>query len=107
MGGAQFFWRITLLEGHGQDGVYCLEEYTLPLGEPKPKSFSALDIPYRENASGLKPEHYVHGDITPRLTYEQLIKEIPYIGDEAARKALELTKENPRAELYYERYMGI
>jgi len=88
MGGAQFSWRVTLLEGSGSDGVFRLEGHSIPLGEAKP-----ADVPYKE--------------IAPRLTYPELVYTVPYVGNEVGQKALGLTPENSKIEYYFDRHMGV
>lgn len=88
MGGAQFFWRVTLVEGRGKDGTFRLEECSLPLDEPKPKR-----VPYRERPS--------------LLTYYDLRGQIPYVGEEICQVALTLSRENQSAERYFARHLPV
>ena len=89
MGGAQFFWRITLLGGIWDDGIFKLEEHTESFGMPRPKN-----IHYRERAA--------------RLTYDQLRAAVPYVGDDVAMlAALTLCPERRQAEYSHGHWMGV
>ncbi len=87
MGGAQFFWRVTLLKGIGRDDIFRLEEHSIPLGEPRPN-----EIPYRE--------------ISPKLTYAELTAKLPYIGNDVGQ-VFASSSAIRQAEFYYARHMSI
>ena len=89
MGGAQFFWRVTLLEGSDEEGVYRLEEHSIPKGAPMPEN-----VPYREKQ--------------PRMPYPQLIDALfGCVRDEACQRISELSRESPQFELYHDHHSAI
>ena len=87
MGGAQFFWRVTLLKGSGRQGVFQVEEHTMPRNKPRPS-----EIPYKKRG--------------PPISYDGLSR-IPYVGDEISRASLALSSTVSQAEFYHDRYMPI
>lgn len=89
MSGAQFFWRITLLEGSGQEGKYRLEIHLISKGEPRPDI-----VPYRE--------------ASPRMSYDALIGGLfGCVRQPIGKRLLELSPEDPTAEFYHDHHMAI
>ncbi|MDO8643275.1 MAG: hypothetical protein Q7R76_06905 [Candidatus Woesearchaeota archaeon] len=91
MGGAHFYWRVTLVEGRREDGIYALEQQITPLGEQRQST--TMERPYKPVSSG--------------LTHSGLVAAIPFVGTDIGQRVLGLTPEQPRAVFDYERHMGI
>ena len=89
MGGMQFFYRITLLEGRGESGMYRFEECSIPHGEEAPSP-----VPYR--------------NIGTSLDYFHLMKRLfGPVREEAGQRISELSPSNPVAELYHDHHSSI
>ena len=85
MGGAKFFYRVTLIVGKGEGGFYGLETHPMSIGEKTPNS-----IPY----SDMKI-----------LSYDQLVNGLfGYNRDETRQITASLSQANPSMELHYTRH---
>ncbi len=84
MGGANFWWKVSLIEGQGEEGLFDVGEYSCPLGERPHRP-----MPFR--------------NIGQRLTYPRLKEELHEVKTGLGTyTASVLSPEMPEITIHYE-----